>query len=329
MEGLLNQLPPVLFAFAYGSGVIEQSNHINDSNSTLIDVVLVVNDAKDWHLINKSMNPNDYSSIIPLSPANIATIQESYGGRIWYNIFVPIHSMGSRQMKYGVISKAALLKDLTTWTWLYVAGRLHKPVHILKGNKEIQEAITTNYLSAVKAALLLMPKTFSELDLFRGIASLSYIGDPRMIAGENPQKVINLVSPAALPTYQNMYHDAIDKMKTDSIIRLVCPSRNLYSQDMSVETRWKLASTLPLTMRRVLLIQGRAKYLQSHPPGNTAIRSALATIVAKAASSQSVKGIVTAGVLKCASYILAKVAKRFEWSRGLLKMTTGPTVPCK
>jgi translocator assembly and maintenance protein 41 len=92
-------------------------------------------------------------------------------------------------MKYGVISKADLVSDLKGWDWLYAAGRLHKPVQILKENPEIQTFMRTNYENAVKTALLLMPKTFTELDLFRGIASLSYIGDPRMIAGENPKKV--------------------------------------------------------------------------------------------------------------------------------------------
>lgn len=31
-------------------------------------------------------------------------------------------------MKYGVMSRDALLHDLRTWSYLYVAGRMHKPV---------------------------------------------------------------------------------------------------------------------------------------------------------------------------------------------------------
>ena len=82
---------------------------------------------------------------------------------------------------------------------------------------------------------------------------------------------------------------------------------------MSASSRWKIASTLPITMRKLLLMRGTARYFFSHPPGKTAIRSALSSIVAKSASSQSVKGLLTAGLFKCAHYIVAKVYKRFDF----------------
>lgn len=190
MESILEQFPSVCFAFAYGSGVIEQTGYASNSASqVLIDVILVVEDSVSWHEQNMLMNPEDYTPLFPLSVNSIAKVQEKFGGRLWYNVFIPIRSNPSYHMKYGVISKADMLSDLKNWHWLYAAGRLHKPVQILKRNVEIENAMRVNYHHALQTALLLMPKTFNEIDLFRGVASLSYIGDPRMIAGENPKKV--------------------------------------------------------------------------------------------------------------------------------------------
>ena len=98
-------------------------------------------------------------------------------------------------------------------------------------------------------------------------------------------------------------------------------------QDTSIETRWKLCSSLPLTMRRAISIRGRAKYFQARPPGKTMIRSALASIVARAASTQSVKGLVTAGLLKSASYLLEKTKKRLGWAPSPQTVASVPLAP--
>lgn len=60
------------------------------------------------------------------------------------------------------------------------------------------------------------------------------------------------------------------------------------------------------------------------------IRSALASIVAKAASAQSVKGLVTAGMLKSAAYLLEKTKKRFGWGGSSSQLTTSaPSEPLR
>lgn len=92
-------------------------------------------------------------------------------------------------MKYGVISRKKFLEDLLDWKYLYVAGRLHKPVLMLKSYPHIDHAILRNRENAVRTALLLLPSKFTEVDLYLTIAGLSYLGDPRMGVGENPKKV--------------------------------------------------------------------------------------------------------------------------------------------
>lgn len=197
---LLDSFPPVEFAFAYGSGVVEQGGYKYEqavpSNMPMLDVILVVEDSEKWHAENLRMNGADYTPILPLGSKYIAKFQEEISANLWFNAYVPMKStkFSGRLMKYGVISKKHLMKDLTDWNRFYTAGRLQKPVHILKSNEAIQAAIQTNLESAVRTSLLLMPDEFEETDLYLAIASLSYVGDPRMYFGENPRKVIPLHS---------------------------------------------------------------------------------------------------------------------------------------
>ena len=70
-------------------------------------------------------------------------------------------------MKYGVISTTHLCEDLVDWRTLYVSGRMHKPVRVLLGMPaDLAAATQTNLQHALKIALLLLPGTFTERDLF-------------------------------------------------------------------------------------------------------------------------------------------------------------------
>ena len=61
-----------------------------------------------------------------------------------------INRYPQRLMKYGVVSRDRILKDLLQWTDMYGAGRLHKPVKILKSDEEIENAIVVNRENAVR-----------------------------------------------------------------------------------------------------------------------------------------------------------------------------------
>ncbi len=68
-----------------------------------------------------------------------------------------------QRVKYGVVSSKRLQEDLLHWNDLFVAGRLHKPViHIIRGNLDVAQSISSNLDAALRLALLLLPPRFSE-----------------------------------------------------------------------------------------------------------------------------------------------------------------------
>ncbi len=86
-----------------------------------------------------------------------------------------------------------LVRDLEEWETFYIAGRLQKPVKILRNDAKVRLATKQNLQNALRAAMLMLPERFSEEDLYLKIAGLSYRGDFRMMFGENPHKVFNIV----------------------------------------------------------------------------------------------------------------------------------------
>eukprot|EP01038_Epipyxis_sp_PR26KG_P005840 gene5840-8057_t len=317
---LLEQFPHLVCAFAYGSGVVKQGGYSYDAITTsdkanedlpLLDFIFVVDNPLFWHQKNLEMNPNHYTSMLPSMMQNakwISYIQDNYGASMWFNAYIKVNlkSYPKRMIKYGVISKDRFMKDLLEWSCLYVAGRLHKPVRIMKSNDEIKSAINTNLNHAVNTSLLLLPQTFTSTELFLSIASLSYIGDPRMTIGENPKKVQNLVLPI-VDYYEELYKEPLSRLS------FVSNSNNekIYSQDISSQKRWELTSKLPLNLSKVLSVSARELYLHKRPPSSSIIRSALSSIVARSATTQSIKGLLSIGVINTAAYIIAKMKKRF------------------
>lgn len=87
---------------------------------------------------------------------------------MYYNTLVPLQSakLGTRMIKYGVVSAKTLCADLYDWKTLYLSGRMHKPVHILSSNEQIRAAGSANLAHALHYALLCLPEKFSESDLY-------------------------------------------------------------------------------------------------------------------------------------------------------------------
>ena len=69
-----------------------------------------------------------------------------------------------------------LVTGLERWDTLYLAGRMHKPIRVLRDDARVWLAQNENRKSALRTALLLLPEEFTEEELFTQITGLSYRG---------------------------------------------------------------------------------------------------------------------------------------------------------
>lgn len=185
---------PIAYAFGYGSGVFQQSGYSTiDKSKSQIDLVFGVTHPAYFHSLNIRQNPHHYSTLRFFGTDFISRFQE-IGAGIYFNPFVKING---HEVKYGVVSMTRLLRELATWEHFYLAGRLQKPVKVLKNDLRVQYWNQLNLRAAAtlaKYSLLKNNTTFDELQFYKKIASLSYIGDIRYtLGGENPKKVSNIV----------------------------------------------------------------------------------------------------------------------------------------
>ncbi|XP_071406998.1 phosphatidate cytidylyltransferase, mitochondrial isoform X2 [Pithys albifrons albifrons] len=287
-------------AFAYGSGVFRQAGAAAElGQDNMLDFVFAVDDSVTWHMMNLLKNRSHYSFLKLFGPNQITSVQ-SYGAGIYYNTLVPCNG---RLIKYGVISTDALIDDLFHWKTLYVAGRLQKPVKILTQNEnsKLQAALVSNLKSAVTAAFLMLPESFSEEDLYMQIAGLSYSGDFRMIIGEDRSKVQNIVKPN-IPHFQKLYSNILQD----------CP-QVVYKHhlgrleiDKSPEGQFTQLMALPKTLQQKItsLVNPPGKnrdveeillQVAHDPECGFVVHQGISGIVRSSSVVQSAKTILTAG----------------------------------
>ena len=289
----------------------------------MIDLVLCVDNAHRWHTMNLEKNQSDYSAFQFFGAKFITQYQEQFGANVFFNTLVPIERENVL-IKYGVVSTKDLIEDLVDWKHLYLAGRLHKPVEIVKtpSSSKIQNAMEQNLESAVHAALLLLPEKFTDYDFFYKIASLSYNGDFRMIFGENKNKVNNIVRPQ-MENFKILYGPTLRKMKNYvhfPIDDFVC------MQDLSQKAILHHLNNLPKwPIRRIAARHsvGRNRHDTEDILQNLAkssnykkvVERSFNDIVWHSSITQSIKNIPTAGLEKAVRYSWAKIVKMVEANR--------------
>lgn len=305
------------FCFAYGSAVKPQMGNQNKQN--MIDLIYCVDNSYRWHGANMGLNPSHYSALRFLGKGFVARYQENWGAKVYFNTLVEMKEENI-MIKYGVVSQKDLIADLLDWNNLYLSGRLHKPIEIIKqtNSSQLHNALQSNLRSAVHTALLILPETFSEYDFYFAISNLSYAGDFRMTFGENKNKVRNIVQPQ-LQSFRELYKPILQQFHA----YVDFPTSESYChQDLHPETKLHHLMQLPMVpQQRIVKFWNHGGLQQDMEDVLRAlaydidcaivIRQILKDIVWQSSVRQSLKGILTAGMLKSIRYSAKKIAKMF------------------
>ena len=273
---------PIRYAFAYGSGVFPQKEQngapqLQDSSSAalskspggrgkMIDFIFGVSHTQHWHSLNLQQHRDHYSAIGRLGSYAVSRTQDAWGAGVYFNPFITVNGT---LIKYGVVNIDTLCTDLSEWTTLYLAGRLQKPVKILRDDPRVRLANQVNLLSALRTALLLLPENFTEKQLYSTIAGISYRGDVRMsLPAENMSKVDNIVS-NQMPNFRRLYAPLIETLPNVSFAdsKALNPDFNFDSsvnaklqQDMDPLKRGNMVRRLPKAFRQKVYFAFQSRY---------------------------------------------------------------------
>ncbi|KAF2091871.1 mitochondrial matrix Mmp37, partial [Saccharata proteae CBS 121410] len=282
---LWNFRAPIRYAFAYGSGVFPQSGgspgglspHPNPpeaiknwqkNGQKCIDFIFGVTYTQHWHSLNLTQHRDHYSFLGSLGSGVVSAVQDRFGAGVYFNPYITVNGT---MIKYGVVNLNTLYRDLSEWDTLYLAGRLQKPVKILRDDARIRLANQVNLISAVRAALLMLGPNFTERQLFECIAGLSYMGDPRMSVGsENPNKVRNIVS-KQLHNFRRLYDPLLETLPNVTHNDAKVKEKNWEAttpagveiqmqQDMDPVKRGNMVRRLPKAFREKLYFQYQRQY---------------------------------------------------------------------
>ncbi|CAG8444725.1 4170_t:CDS:2, partial [Acaulospora colombiana] len=245
---------PVRYAFAYGSGVFPQKGY---EGKPMLDFIFAVNHPQHWHSLNIKQNRNHYSFMGTLGSGAVSILQENVGASVYFNTHVKMDGM---LIKYGVVSIDSLCKDLLNWENLYVAGRMHKPIIILRDDARVRLAQQVNLANSLRAALLLLPKDFTNEQLYITIAAMSYKGDFRRYLGENPNKIKNIVS-KQMDSFDLLYADLIKGLPNVSFA-----SDYRLQQDDNPRTHAKMIQDLPRFLRHKVREEHKMQLIRSGRP---------------------------------------------------------------
>lgn len=281
IKRFMEKRPECEAIIGYGSGITKQAGQEN--RKVQIDLIVVVKDLKKWHIQNVKKNPDDYS----FTGRQIMTKGSSSflkrGGKICYMTYIPFEG---HSFKIGTIEEKDFLDSLELWDTFYLAGRMQKPIMIVKANKPIKDAIENNRRMAVAAAALISDERKIPMsEFYETIVSLSYMGDTRMKFAENPAKISNIVKGA-----QNFFEETYGD--SDLLNRVKGYIENKHSEN--------LVNVLPILLRAEIANKGNIRetiiqYLTEKNKNESTL--------------QTMKGIFTSGPVNSIFYAFAKIKR--------------------
>lgn len=297
----------VRYAFAYGSRVKRQHGvRQADVQKGMLDMILVVR--KGFHESNLTKNPHHYSMIARICPTRVTEFIQGSG--VYFNTDIEMPGVG--RIKYGTIEEDAYIKDLRRWRWLYVAGRLHKPVvDLIEPDYELKEAQAINLRHACNTALMLLPEKFTRSMLLRTIISLSYMGDVRMALAENPDKIDNILSAQQDEMWETykyvMAKDVNSIMPREYPFVWPLDRRGLsWEQDNSPEVRLVRAMALPAWLR----------FRMDRPEDGLftpeLVQKGIENINRVSSKTHALKGTYSVDPVVSFNYVMDKIMKRFR-----------------
>jgi translocator assembly and maintenance protein 41 len=275
---------PIRYAFAYGSGVFSQTGATSSSSISphphpaeaivkwqkgggkVIDFIFGVSHTQHWHDVNIRQHPDHYSFLKRFGSGLVSKVQDNWGAGVYFNPYITVNGT---MIKYGVVNLDTLQQDLSQWSTLYLAGRLHKPVKILRDDPKVRLANQINLISALRTALLMLGPRFSEQELYTKIAGISYMGDPRMdFKGEDPNKVRNIVS-NQLSNFRQLYAPLVGALPNVRYNDSRCGGKDWMidpscdcgmEQDMDPVRRGNMVRRLPVAFRNRIYMEYRKKW---------------------------------------------------------------------
>lgn len=257
-----------------------------------------------------------------LGPKTVTCVADRIGVGVHFNPFV---EWKDKMIKYGVVRMQDLARDVLTWDRFFLSGRLQKPVHVLVDNWDIRKVNLVNLKSAISAALLLLPPEFSEEDLYAKICSLSYMGDLRMLFAEDKNKVKKIVH-GNFQSFRSMYKPMLLEYAAEGLFKShFIAHQESFKQDCGLSATSSLFSSLPLTIQRGLVPKLGSKHesretgiatpqilVSSREEAANCLSRSLRHKVMVSSVRQAASGVLTAGGVNAARYLVKKMSKAWK-----------------